>query len=130
MSDPERLSTPSPPPSGPPADTGRHAAIPSVPEYPPFFESRVDRALRIALKTRDDFGKPPDASGFEGTGMWRYVARMNASVDKLVAWTEAADKSSQRRMSVGARVGWEVAKPLITAAVLAAIAWAGGFLHR
>jgi len=131
VNDPERLSTPSPPPSVGPGDTGRHAALPALPEqYPPFFESKVDRALRVALEARDGVGKPPNASGFPGSGLWAYVAGIKTSVDKLVTWTESADRTAARRIGWGEWIGREAGRTIITAAVLAFLAWAGGFLHR
>ena len=62
--------------------------------------------------------------------MWRYVAGIKASVDKLVTWTETADKATARRTNIGATIAWEAVKAVVPAAVLALLAWVGGFLHR
>lgn len=133
--DPERLSTPSPPPGPDPRDTGRHAAIPPVPERLPYGEAKVDRALRVALEARDGVGRPPDVSGFAGSGLWAYVAGIKAAVDKVVTWTEVADRNAARRNAArrlgwGERLGWEVLRTLIPITLAALLAWAGGFLHR
>jgi hypothetical protein len=93
-------------------------------------ETPGERALRIALQTREDIGRPPvEATGDPGSGLWAVVAKMSMNMAKIVAWTEAADQAASKRGSAAATAGWILAKTVITLAVGAAAVWLSGF-HR
>lgn len=110
---PERHSSPSPIPSPPPVPKPqRTGSFPGIVDHAP--ESKVDRALRIALHVRDQQGHPPiEASGDPGAGMWRTLAEVRLMVLKVVAYVEAAEAAEKRRGGVAGRVLWRIVEVLI-----------------
>lgn len=138
-----------PPPSPVPSAPEREATPPPTRSrtgsFPSVGEGDGAHALRIVRDLRDGpagVGKPPiAATGFEGTGLWKFTAEgfaaqakanatIEASLVKILAWMQGHDTATAKRGEAAGGAGlWlakEVGRLLVAAFVVAVLAYLSG----
>ncbi len=119
----------------------RHSPPPSPPAGDPAWFAWVEQRLRSierdALHAREtatnlegQIGRPPiPAAKDPGAGMWLVLADVRTDLTRVLEKLDAADAATVQRGGWFARLGWRVLETLIPIAIVALLAYVGGF-HR